>query len=560
MSTAEAEYISLSACCAQVIWMRSQLLDYGFRYNKEQVQKGTIELYFVGTKYQLVDLFMKAFPIERFEYLIHLIVSYLQDVQPEFTRKTLAFGDAVPSETSLSQRRRGYKKSSVSGTELGKCICPILRIDNDKDKAVQNPKIDDGDAKPESQWTPDGRRVAVQDQRLKSIIMSCLPGDIMESVISCVSAKETWTDLVHRFKDFYGRFVYEDNLIQRRDSDTKKALITTPSCLVISTAFFSKNVDRDFQENSNDEVDERSSEEYLRDLDVEYQERALLENSKCFIKRRNNFSGTITDSETKKITPSVPIEVKDTKQESKLNELTKRVQMLIDEKVNSNQKTQESTSKIQKAESSKLVDSPRMSQDSKPKVQNTSSSKSLRPKPIQKPQLKCELCHYTNHSTDDCYRILYCMICKKEDHRTTDHELFIHNHKDHLGKFGAKVDDGYFLGYSSVSKSFSVYSIRQQIKETYHLTFDEKNHVPEVIAPNVPEIPHTEDTEGPPDLINTKGIHEQNVQNDQMITQPTDTLLGNNTEGHGPITKPLVPDVTQSHIPNQASTSFHPAL
>ncbi|GJT99057.1 retrovirus-related pol polyprotein from transposon TNT 1-94 [Tanacetum coccineum] len=66
-----------------------------------------------------------------------------------------------------------------------------------------------------------------------------------------------------------------------------------------------------------------------------------------------------------------------------------------------------------------------MSQVSKPKVQNTGSSKSLRPKPIQKPQLKCKLCHYTNHSTDDCYRILYCMICKKEDHRTSDHEMYI---------------------------------------------------------------------------------------------------------------------------------------
>ncbi|GJV85695.1 hypothetical protein Tco_1525593 [Tanacetum coccineum] len=31
MSTAEAEYVSLSACCAQVIWMRIQLLDYGFK-------------------------------------------------------------------------------------------------------------------------------------------------------------------------------------------------------------------------------------------------------------------------------------------------------------------------------------------------------------------------------------------------------------------------------------------------------------------------------------------------------------------------------------------------
>nr|GEV56211.1 integrase, catalytic region, zinc finger, CCHC-type, peptidase aspartic, catalytic [Tanacetum cinerariifolium] len=33
ISTAEAEYVSLSACCAQVIWMRTQLLDYGYNYN-----------------------------------------------------------------------------------------------------------------------------------------------------------------------------------------------------------------------------------------------------------------------------------------------------------------------------------------------------------------------------------------------------------------------------------------------------------------------------------------------------------------------------------------------
>ncbi|GJS40457.1 hypothetical protein Tco_0565500 [Tanacetum coccineum] len=34
MSTAEAEYVSLSACCAQVIWMRTQLLDCGYKYNR----------------------------------------------------------------------------------------------------------------------------------------------------------------------------------------------------------------------------------------------------------------------------------------------------------------------------------------------------------------------------------------------------------------------------------------------------------------------------------------------------------------------------------------------
>ncbi|GJX37275.1 retrovirus-related pol polyprotein from transposon TNT 1-94 [Tanacetum coccineum] len=107
MSTAEAEYVSLSACCAQVIWMRTQLLDYGYKYNrilmycdsksaiaiscnpvqhsktkhidiwyhfiKEHVERGTVEIYFVGTAYQPADLFTKALPKERFEYLVHRI-------------------------------------------------------------------------------------------------------------------------------------------------------------------------------------------------------------------------------------------------------------------------------------------------------------------------------------------------------------------------------------------------------------------------------------------------------------------------------------------------------
>ncbi|GJT22388.1 retrovirus-related pol polyprotein from transposon TNT 1-94 [Tanacetum coccineum] len=34
LSTAKAEYVSLSACCAQVLWMWTQLTDYGFHFNK----------------------------------------------------------------------------------------------------------------------------------------------------------------------------------------------------------------------------------------------------------------------------------------------------------------------------------------------------------------------------------------------------------------------------------------------------------------------------------------------------------------------------------------------
>nr|GEW71270.1 retrovirus-related Pol polyprotein from transposon TNT 1-94 [Tanacetum cinerariifolium] len=79
ISSTEAEYIALSGCCAQILWMRSQLTDYGLGFNKipiyhfikEQVENGVIELYFVNTEYQLADLFSKALGRDRIEFLIN---------------------------------------------------------------------------------------------------------------------------------------------------------------------------------------------------------------------------------------------------------------------------------------------------------------------------------------------------------------------------------------------------------------------------------------------------------------------------------------------------------
>ncbi|GKB54063.1 retrovirus-related pol polyprotein from transposon TNT 1-94 [Tanacetum coccineum] len=93
ISNTKAEYIALSGCCAQILWMRSQLTDYGLGFNKiplycdnksaialccnnvqhfrskhidirhhfikEQVENGVVELYFVRTEYQLADIFTK---------------------------------------------------------------------------------------------------------------------------------------------------------------------------------------------------------------------------------------------------------------------------------------------------------------------------------------------------------------------------------------------------------------------------------------------------------------------------------------------------------------------
>nr|GFC22437.1 retrovirus-related Pol polyprotein from transposon TNT 1-94 [Tanacetum cinerariifolium] len=79
MSSAEAEYVSLSACCAQVLWMRTQLTDYGFHFDKIPMHfdsKAAIAISCNPVQQSrtrhidLADLFTKALPVERFQYLV----------------------------------------------------------------------------------------------------------------------------------------------------------------------------------------------------------------------------------------------------------------------------------------------------------------------------------------------------------------------------------------------------------------------------------------------------------------------------------------------------------
>ncbi|GJZ56885.1 retrovirus-related pol polyprotein from transposon TNT 1-94 [Tanacetum coccineum] len=76
ISSTKSEDIALSGCCAQILWMRSQLTDYGlhidirYHFIKEQVKNRVVELYFVRTVYQLADIFTKALGRERLAFLI----------------------------------------------------------------------------------------------------------------------------------------------------------------------------------------------------------------------------------------------------------------------------------------------------------------------------------------------------------------------------------------------------------------------------------------------------------------------------------------------------------
>ena len=104
-STAEAEYIIAGSCCAHIIWMKNQLLDYGLEFSKipiycdnqsaiamtgnpvqhslikhisiryhfirEHVDEGTMELHFVLTDQQLADILIKPLCEATFTRLVN---------------------------------------------------------------------------------------------------------------------------------------------------------------------------------------------------------------------------------------------------------------------------------------------------------------------------------------------------------------------------------------------------------------------------------------------------------------------------------------------------------
>nr|GEU95759.1 hypothetical protein [Tanacetum cinerariifolium] len=151
ISSTEAEHIALSGCCAQILWMRSQLTDYDFQFNKiplycdnksaialccnnaqhsranhidvryhfikEQVENGIVELYFVRTKYQLADIFTKPLPKEGFNSLIEKLgmrsmsletlkhLTEEEDKNPIATQQVALDNALVPFEKRLKIER-----------------------------------------------------------------------------------------------------------------------------------------------------------------------------------------------------------------------------------------------------------------------------------------------------------------------------------------------------------------------------------------------------------------------------------------------------------------------
>ncbi|GJS24995.1 hypothetical protein Tco_0453627 [Tanacetum coccineum] len=112
MSSIEAEYVVVARCCANILWMKSQLTDYDIIYKKvpifcdntsaiaisnnlvlhsrtkhidiryhfirHHILKGDIELHFIPTQYQLADSFIKPLDDPTFKRFIVELVQFLE--------------------------------------------------------------------------------------------------------------------------------------------------------------------------------------------------------------------------------------------------------------------------------------------------------------------------------------------------------------------------------------------------------------------------------------------------------------------------------------------------
>ncbi|GJU53267.1 hypothetical protein Tco_1226981 [Tanacetum coccineum] len=93
MSIAEEKYVALSASCAQVMWMRTQLKDYAFDYNKIPL-----------TKYQLADMFTKALSQDRFAYLVRRLgIRCLTPAEPRVILFSIYSDDGNSSSVNIKQ-------------------------------------------------------------------------------------------------------------------------------------------------------------------------------------------------------------------------------------------------------------------------------------------------------------------------------------------------------------------------------------------------------------------------------------------------------------------------
>ncbi|GKA60958.1 retrovirus-related pol polyprotein from transposon TNT 1-94 [Tanacetum coccineum] len=113
MSSTEAEYVTLFSSCAQVMWMRTQLQDYGFHYNKIPLycdSQSAIAISCNPVHTPIPSTSILALPEERFQYLVKQIgMTCLTPAELEGRMPTKI-------ELTLEQSQQGVSNDVLSPT------------------------------------------------------------------------------------------------------------------------------------------------------------------------------------------------------------------------------------------------------------------------------------------------------------------------------------------------------------------------------------------------------------------------------------------------------------
>ncbi|GJY07316.1 hypothetical protein Tco_0374370 [Tanacetum coccineum] len=118
---------AIALCCNNVQHSRSKNIDIRHHFIREQVEKGVVELYFVTTDYQLADIFTKALPRERFEFLLPRLG--MKSMSPE-TLKRLQEGEeehSLPLENTMADMNIPVNDAPV---EQAPAVAPPIRTDD----------------------------------------------------------------------------------------------------------------------------------------------------------------------------------------------------------------------------------------------------------------------------------------------------------------------------------------------------------------------------------------------------------------------------------------------
>ncbi|GKA97386.1 hypothetical protein Tco_0825280 [Tanacetum coccineum] len=339
-----------------------------------------------------------------------------------------------------------------------------------------------------NQWSNAESRLANQDKRLKSIIISCLPNDVMKSVIKCKTAKEMWNDLIlvmwasekgdyqdcsleikfNAFKSLKGEQV--NGTFTRLTcllNDLENNGVTIPQAEVNAM----EHQIRAFMAIAEDEPSVGKADAKSRQwVDIT-------------MKKVHRLLSMTDGDERKHVLDYTHVDLHYVEDQRKSLVIPENIVKALGGKGRRKEKISSKKVVFTKADESSSMLAPEITSDAESECD---SQEPLPPLPKLIGAAPSGTSESLNSLSDLTLNMADLTLDTLEPKNTRPSAkvcpVHNHNHMDHLGKFDEKANDGFFLGYSPAAKSFREYVISEDPPK-----FTEANNHPALNEPNQTE-------------------------------------------------------------------------